>query len=76
MNSPKRYYVVVDEIRLLRLLRGLADNLGVLRGEAGAGADRRGDPMWLRGVKYPFITSTEACIDIAQHICSAEGCTT
>lgn len=29
--------------------------------------------MWLRGVKYTFITAIEACIDVAQHICSAEG---
>jgi len=29
--------------------------------------------MWLRGVKYTFVTSIEACIDIAQHICSAQG---
>lgn len=28
---------------------------------------------WLRGVKYTFITSIEACIDVAQHICSAQG---
>lgn len=29
--------------------------------------------MWLRGVKYTFITCIETCVDIAQHICSAEG---
>lgn len=29
--------------------------------------------MWLRGVKYTFVTSIEACIDVAQHICSAQG---
>lgn len=64
---------MVDEIRVLRLLRGLTDNLGVLRSEAGAEEGRRLDPMWLRGVKYTFITSIETCVDIAQHICSAEG---
>ncbi|MEO6792415.1 MAG: DUF86 domain-containing protein [Mycobacterium sp.] len=64
---------MVDEIRVLRLLRGLADNLGVLRNEAAAEESRRADPMWLRGVKYTFVTSIEACIDVAQHICSAEG---
>ena len=27
----------------------------------------------LRGVKYTFVTAIEACIDVAQHICSAAG---
>lgn len=64
---------MVDEVRVLRLLRGLSDDLAVLRGEAVAGAERRADPMWLRGVKYTFITLIEACVDIAQHICAAQG---
>lgn len=64
---------MVDEVRVLRLLRGLSEDLTVLRGEAAAGADRRADPMWLRGVKYTFITLIEACIDIAQHICAVQG---
>jgi uncharacterized protein YutE (UPF0331/DUF86 family) len=29
--------------------------------------------LWLRGVKYTFVTTVEACIDIVQHICSAQG---
>ncbi len=29
--------------------------------------------MWLRGVKYTFVTAIEACIDVTQHICAAEG---
>ena len=64
---------MVDEVRVLRLLRAVADDLGVLYRESDAGEERRADPMWLRGVKYTFVTSIEACIDIAQHICSAEG---
>jgi uncharacterized protein YutE (UPF0331/DUF86 family) len=64
---------VVDEVRVLRLLRVVADDLGVLHRESDAGEERRADPMWLRGVKYTFVTSIEACIDIAQHICSAQG---
>jgi uncharacterized protein YutE (UPF0331/DUF86 family) len=64
---------VVDERRVLRLLRAIADDLGVLRLESHADKDRRTDPMWLRGVKYTFLTSIEACIDIAQHTCSAQG---
>jgi Protein of unknown function DUF86 len=34
---------------------------------------RREDPIWLRGVKYTFITAIEACVDVAQHLCAAEG---
>ncbi|MBI2698254.1 MAG: DUF86 domain-containing protein [Mycobacterium sp.] len=64
---------MVDEVRVLRLLRVVTDDLEVLRQEANAGEERRADPMWLRGVKYTFITSIEACIDVAQHICSTQG---
>jgi len=31
------------------------------------------DPVWLRGIKYSFVASIEACVDVAQHICSSEG---
>jgi uncharacterized protein YutE (UPF0331/DUF86 family) len=64
---------VVDEVRVFRLLRAVADDLGVLQQESNAGEERRADPMWLRGVKYTFVTCIEACVDIAQHICSAQG---
>jgi uncharacterized protein YutE (UPF0331/DUF86 family) len=63
----------MDEVRVLRLLRVVTDDLDVLSQEADASEERRADPMWLRGVKYTFITSIEACIDVAQHVCSAEG---
>ena len=43
---------MVDEDRVLRLLRSIADDTAVLRQEAGAGEERRQDPIWLRGVKY------------------------
>ena len=64
---------MVDEGRVLRLLRGVTDDLAVLRRESAADAARRRDPIWLRGVKYTFITAFEACVDVAQHICAAEG---
>jgi uncharacterized protein YutE (UPF0331/DUF86 family) len=64
---------VVDEDRVLRLLRSIADDTAVLRHEAGASEERRLDPMWLRGVKYTFVTAIEACVDVAQHICAADG---
>ncbi len=64
---------MVDEIRLLRLLRSAADDVAVLRREAGADAHRRADSMWLRGVKYSFVTAIEACVDAGQHVCAAQG---
>jgi len=64
---------VVDEDRVLRLLRSVTDDVAVLRGESQAGEDRREDPIWLRGVKYTFVTAIEACVDVAQHICATEG---
>jgi uncharacterized protein YutE (UPF0331/DUF86 family) len=38
--------------------------------EPGASQERRQDPIWLRGVKYTFVTAIEACVDVAQHICA------
>jgi uncharacterized protein YutE (UPF0331/DUF86 family) len=64
---------VVDEDRVLRLLRSVTDDISVLKGESEAGEDRREDRMWLRGVKYTFVTAIEACVDVAQHICATEG---
>jgi uncharacterized protein YutE (UPF0331/DUF86 family) len=64
---------VVDEVRVLRLLRAASDEVSFLRQEADADVSRRADPMWMRGVKYGFITAIEACIDVAQHLCSSEG---
>lgn len=49
---------MVDEVRVLRLLRAVSDDLAVLRTETAAGADRRADPIWLRGVKYTSVTAT------------------
>lgn len=46
--------------------------LASLEREQGADAGRRSDPLWLPGVKYLMIAAVEACIDAAQHVCSAE----
>lgn len=43
---------MVDEVRVLRLLRAITDDLSVLRHESDADDERRADPLWLRGVKY------------------------
>ena len=64
---------MVDEVRVLRLLRAVTDDLAVLRAAASAPDDRRADPLWLRGVKYTFVTAIESCVDVAQHVCSSEG---
>jgi uncharacterized protein YutE (UPF0331/DUF86 family) len=64
---------VVDEARLARLLRGVTDELSVLAAESSADEGRRSDPLWLRGIKYTFVSAIEGCIDAAQHVCSAEG---
>jgi len=64
---------MVDEDRVLRLLRSITDDVSVLKSESEAGEDRREDPIWLRGVKYTFVTAIEACVDVAQHICATEG---
>jgi uncharacterized protein YutE (UPF0331/DUF86 family) len=64
---------VVDAVRLLRLLRSLTDEITVLEQEATAEAARREDVLWLRGVKYAFVTAIEACVDAAQHICATSG---
>jgi len=64
---------VVDEVRVLRLLRSISDDLAVLRAEASADPGRRADPLWLRGVKYTFVTAIEAAVDVAQHVCAAQG---
>lgn len=64
---------VVDEVRVIRLLRAASGALDGLRREQVAGFDRRADAIWLPGVKYLFISAVGACIDAAQHICSSEA---
>lgn len=64
---------MVDELRVLRLLRALDDDLGYLTSEAAADQARRRDPAWLRAVKYTFVTAIEAVVDVAQHMAAAEG---
>lgn len=66
---------MVDEVRVVRLLRAASGSVNALRLEQTAGDDRRADAIWLPGVKYLFISAVEACIDTAQHICSSEAST-
>lgn len=55
--------IYFDQDRILRLLRSITDDVSVLKGESGADEGRRGDPMWLRGIKWGpegFTTTTRA----------------
>ena len=63
----------VDPTRVLRLLRTLTDEVAVLAREGSASAERRMDPLWLRGVKFSFVVAIEAAVDTAQHLCAASG---
>jgi uncharacterized protein YutE (UPF0331/DUF86 family) len=65
--------MMVDVTRLLRLLRTVTDEIAVLEAERTAEPDRRRDLLWLRGVKYAFVTAIEACIDAAQHVSATSG---
>jgi uncharacterized protein YutE (UPF0331/DUF86 family) len=64
---------VVDEVRVLALLRSVTNDLDLLSREASADDERRADPIWLPGIKYTFVTAIEACVDVAQHVCATEG---
>ena len=64
---------MVDETRVLRLLRRLSDETDILDAESASPPGRRADPMWLRGVKYSFVVGIEVAVDVAQHLCAAQG---
>jgi uncharacterized protein YutE (UPF0331/DUF86 family) len=63
---------VVDEGRVVRLLRNIAERTGRLRVAFDSDPSRRGD-LWLDGVKYLLVTTIEACVDVAQHLASSEN---
>ena len=60
---------MVDEGRVARLLRSIAERAGRLR-TAAERADR--DELWLDAVKYLFVTTIEGLVDVAQHIAASE----
>jgi uncharacterized protein YutE (UPF0331/DUF86 family) len=65
---------MVDEPRLLRLLRGVTDDITVLRERAADGDEAiLSDRDRLDAVKYTFVTTLEGCIKSAQHIAASEG---
>lgn len=59
---------MVDDVRVLRLLRAISDDVAVLRAESEPSDERRSDLMWIRGIKYTFVTAIEACVDVAQQL--------
>lgn len=56
-GNSSRVAAVVDELRVQRLLRAITDDLAVLRAKTDADPARRGDRMWLRGVKYTVFSA-------------------
>lgn len=62
---------MVDEGRVSRLLRALAERVRRLEAAGGQAAGNR-DALWLDAVKYVFVTAIEACVDVAQHIGASE----
>ena len=65
---------MVDEMRLMRLLRGVTDDVSILRDRAAAGAEALlADRALLDSVKYVFITASEGAIRASQHVAAAES---
>lgn len=62
---------MVDEGRVSRLLRNIAERTERLRSAAAQPEGDRVD-LWLDAVKYLFVTTIEACVDVAQHVASSE----
>ncbi|MFP5220631.1 MAG: type VII toxin-antitoxin system HepT family RNase toxin [Actinomycetes bacterium] len=64
---------MVDAVRLARLLQRAGEQLSRLR--AHAGNDRaalRADDLRLAAVKYGFITTLEAVLDVTHHVLASE----
>lgn len=65
---------MVDVERVTALLRRLDVEVRYLRARADDDRARlRADEERLSGLKYRFITALETLINIAQHLCAAEG---
>jgi uncharacterized protein YutE (UPF0331/DUF86 family) len=65
---------VVDAPRLVRLLQRVTEELAYLY--ARAGEDRAAiaaDVERLSGLRYRFVTAIEGVVNVAQHVCAAEG---
>jgi len=65
---------VVDETRVVRLLQRMGDQLAYLERRAGEDRDAlRGDDQRLSGLKYRWVTTLEALLNVAHHLCASEA---
>jgi uncharacterized protein YutE (UPF0331/DUF86 family) len=65
---------VVDEPRVIQLLRRITDDVAVLRQRSEDGGEALlGDRDRLDAAKYTLVTALEGCIRVAQHIAASEG---
>lgn len=62
---------MVDEGRVARLLRDVADRVARIRRTVGV-ESRGDDGLWLDAVKYLLVTTVEGCVDVAQHVGASE----
>jgi uncharacterized protein YutE (UPF0331/DUF86 family) len=65
---------VVDEPRVILLLRRITDDVAVLRRRAASGGEALlNDRDRLDATKYGLVTALEGCIRVAQHLAASEG---
>jgi uncharacterized protein YutE (UPF0331/DUF86 family) len=65
---------MVDEPRVIQLLRRITDDVMVLRQRAqGGGEALLNDRDRLDATKYSLVTALEGCIRVAQHVAASEG---
>jgi uncharacterized protein YutE (UPF0331/DUF86 family) len=65
---------MVDELRLLRLLDRLRQEIAHLRRLADYPVEQLlGDPDRVAAAKYYLVVSIEICIDVGEHIIASEG---
>lgn len=65
---------MVGERRVRSLLNRVVQNLAFLERRAVRDRDElRADEDAFGGVKYYFVIALEGCINVAQHLCAAEG---
>lgn len=73
MSSSAWCSVVVDPVRLARLLLRMGEQLSSLREHAGEDRDElRADDIRLSATKYRFVTAIEAMLDVAHHLLATE----
>lgn len=64
---------MVDEARVVRLLRGIEADAARLAAAQVAAASADPTETELAAIKYRFVTAIEGCTRVAQHLCASEG---